>query len=72
LVVTTTNESGQKGHTFADRRIALHCAAWISDEFKVWVWCWPDSLRVWTIKPTPEILDLAESAAMKRFAGDSR
>jgi hypothetical protein len=29
LVVLTRSESGQQGHTFADRRIALHCAAWI-------------------------------------------
>jgi hypothetical protein len=27
LVVTSRAETGQQGHTFADRRIALHCAA---------------------------------------------
>jgi hypothetical protein len=38
LVVTTRDEGGQRGHTFVDRRIALHCAAWIDPRFEVWVY----------------------------------
>lgn len=38
LVITTRTPDGQKGHTFADRRIALRFAAWISAEFEVWVY----------------------------------
>src|ERR1041385_4002581 len=29
---------GRGNHTFADRRVALHCAAWINAEFEVWVY----------------------------------
>ncbi len=28
LICETRDENGQRGHTFADRRVALHCAAW--------------------------------------------
>jgi hypothetical protein len=38
LVIKTRSETGQRGHTFADRRIALHCASWISAEFEIWVY----------------------------------
>jgi hypothetical protein len=34
LIVQT---GGTGGHTFTDKRIALHLAAWISPEFEVWV-----------------------------------
>jgi hypothetical protein len=37
LVVLTRGGGGQQGRTFADKRIALHLAAWISSEFEVWM-----------------------------------
>lgn len=38
LVIVTRGEDGRQGHTFADRRIALHCASWISADFEVLVY----------------------------------
>lgn len=35
LIIKT---GGTGGHTFVDRRIALHCAAWIDAKFEVWVY----------------------------------
>lgn len=38
LVVQVGDGPVEKRHTFAHRRIALHCAAWISAEFEQWVY----------------------------------